>query len=334
MSREEANQLLLAPEDGEGKQSPDGRYLVRESSRTKGQMTLSMVFNEGIKNYLLYHDDVKAQHYVNEAKLFDTLHDLVADSLIMLFVELHGADYIANLPEQSTYEESPYMTLHRGRLAFSKGGGGGRRPSPQPPIQRKPMPIPSQLQATPQLSSATSAFVAGNQVFMANVSQTPPPPPPLSSLPSNRHGQPGRCLQSDDQLMLNTSASYPAVGKPKRYSQGSRPLIQPLDIHQVGGDGDDAEVIVIDPSEFSSKLSLGSTCSGGSGSDGEGALALGLGGGAVRLSSKERCHSFKTFTFIGNPWCDFCGNFIWGLIGQGVKCEGGCVQGSNRWYRY
>lgn len=30
----------------------------------------------------------------------------------------------------------------------------------------------------------------------------------------------------------------------------------------------------------------------------------------------------KTNNFIGLPWCDFCGNFMWGLIAQGVKCEG------------
>lgn len=30
----------------------------------------------------------------------------------------------------------------------------------------------------------------------------------------------------------------------------------------------------------------------------------------------------QTNNFIGLPWCDFCGNFMWGLIAQGVKCEG------------
>ncbi|KAF8790576.1 N-chimaerin-like isoform X1 [Argiope bruennichi] len=35
----------------------------------------------------------------------------------------------------------------------------------------------------------------------------------------------------------------------------------------------------------------------------------------------EKPHVFKTNNFIGLPWCDFCGNFMWGLIAQGVKCE-------------
>lgn len=30
---------------------------------------------------------------------------------------------------------------------------------------------------------------------------------------------------------------------------------------------------------------------------------------------------FQVHNFMGLPWCDFCGNFMWGLIAQGVKCE-------------
>lgn len=35
----------------------------------------------------------------------------------------------------------------------------------------------------------------------------------------------------------------------------------------------------------------------------------------------EKLHVFKVHNFMGLPWCDFCGNFMWGLIAQGVKCE-------------
>ena len=31
---------------------------------------------------------------------------------------------------------------------------------------------------------------------------------------------------------------------------------------------------------------------------------------------------FQTHTFKGPHWCDFCANFLWGLIAQGVKCQG------------
>ncbi|XP_071956281.1 beta-chimaerin-like isoform X2 [Antedon mediterranea] len=33
----------------------------------------------------------------------------------------------------------------------------------------------------------------------------------------------------------------------------------------------------------------------------------------------EKAHNFKVHTF-GLHWCEYCGNFMWGLIAQGVKC--------------
>lgn len=36
----------------------------------------------------------------------------------------------------------------------------------------------------------------------------------------------------------------------------------------------------------------------------------------------KKMHSFKSHTFKGFYWCEFCGNFLWGFIAQGVKCEG------------
>lgn len=35
----------------------------------------------------------------------------------------------------------------------------------------------------------------------------------------------------------------------------------------------------------------------------------------------EKPHVFKTTNFIGLNWCDYCANFMWGLIAQGVKCQ-------------
>ncbi|XP_014680656.1 PREDICTED: beta-chimaerin-like isoform X2 [Priapulus caudatus] len=35
----------------------------------------------------------------------------------------------------------------------------------------------------------------------------------------------------------------------------------------------------------------------------------------------EKAHQFKVHTFRGPHWCDFCGNFLWGLIAQGVRCQ-------------
>ncbi|KFD52962.1 hypothetical protein M514_06078 [Trichuris suis] len=32
-------------------------------------------------------------------------------------------------------------------------------------------------------------------------------------------------------------------------------------------------------------------------------------------------HRFKANTFLTPHWCDYCGNYMWGLVSQGVKCE-------------
>ncbi|KAL4228547.1 N-chimaerin [Mactra antiquata] len=39
------------------------------------------------------------------------------------------------------------------------------------------------------------------------------------------------------------------------------------------------------------------------------------------VSDIEKPHVFKTHNFIGLHWCDFCANFMWGLIAQGSKCQ-------------
>lgn len=48
-------------------------------------------------------------------KRFDTIHDLVADGLIILYIELHAKDYVSQLGNHCKYEESPYMTIVRDR---------------------------------------------------------------------------------------------------------------------------------------------------------------------------------------------------------------------------
>ncbi|XP_018431961.1 PREDICTED: beta-chimaerin isoform X3 [Nanorana parkeri] len=35
----------------------------------------------------------------------------------------------------------------------------------------------------------------------------------------------------------------------------------------------------------------------------------------------EKSHNFKVHTFRGPHWCEYCANFMWGLIAQGVRCS-------------
>lgn len=41
----------------------------------------------------------------------------------------------------------------------------------------------------------------------------------------------------------------------------------------------------------------------------------------ANVSDFEKPHIFKTHNFIGLHWCDYCANFMWGLIAQGSKCQ-------------
>ncbi|KAH3877943.1 N-chimaerin-like isoform X2 [Dreissena polymorpha] len=41
----------------------------------------------------------------------------------------------------------------------------------------------------------------------------------------------------------------------------------------------------------------------------------------VDVTEFEKPHVFKTHNFTGLHWCDFCANFMWGLIAQGSKCQ-------------
>ncbi|CAG0924452.1 unnamed protein product [Notodromas monacha] len=40
----------------------------------------------------------------------------------------------------------------------------------------------------------------------------------------------------------------------------------------------------------------------------------------VDIQSYEKQHTFQTQTFRRFHWCDLCGNFLWGVVAQGVKC--------------
>lgn len=40
---------------------------------------------------------------------------------------------------------------------------------------------------------------------------------------------------------------------------------------------------------------------------------------------------FQVHTFRGPHWCEYCANFMWGLIAQGVKCAGNAHSLSLTW---
>jgi len=113
-------------------------------------------FEGATKNFRLYYD---GQHYVGD-KRFDAVDDLVADGLIIFYLESKAADYISALSTCSNYAESPYYSAYR-RAAH-------RLPPPPPPVPRSP-------HGTPRMGTARR---------IASVGSRATPSTPVSPAPS------------------------------------------------------------------------------------------------------------------------------------------------------
>uniref|UniRef100_A0A8C3MJG1 Beta-chimaerin n=1 Tax=Geospiza parvula TaxID=87175 RepID=A0A8C3MJG1_GEOPR len=100
ISREEADRLLSVAE---------GSYLIRESQRQPGTYTLALRFGSQTRNFRLYYD---GKHFVGE-KRFESIHDLVTDGLITLYIETKAAEYISKMTINPIYEHIGYTTLNR-----------------------------------------------------------------------------------------------------------------------------------------------------------------------------------------------------------------------------
>ena len=252
MSREEGDKVLK-------EQPEDGRYLVRESVRCPGQYTLSMRFNNITKNYRLHFYDGK--HFFAADKKFDTLHDLVADALISLYLELHAGDYIASLGNHIKYEESPYMTIIRKHRTLRLKNG---------------VLTPAVKSSNDQQRLISVGQIGGQPLMVKmpvmNAAPVVPPAPRLSHITSAAN------------KLLVTPSQTPIK---RNQFEGLRISTYSDDVDHDYDDGDDGEH---DYDELDVQMF-------------------------------EKAHNFKVHNFIGLPFCEFCGNFMWGIIGQGVKCE-------------
>lgn len=105
------------------KNKPDGTFLLRRSPTAKDYYTLSLRFNKKTKHFKIYFKAGKGHYLQEQAKHFETVHDLVADGLVNFYMQLHAAPIIQEINQQTgnCYQQSPYMTLNRRKLrALSK----------------------------------------------------------------------------------------------------------------------------------------------------------------------------------------------------------------------
>uniref|UniRef100_A0A8D0CQL2 Beta-chimaerin n=1 Tax=Sander lucioperca TaxID=283035 RepID=A0A8D0CQL2_SANLU len=116
ISREYADELLVAAE---------GAYLIRESQRQPGTHTLALRFGHQTLNYRLFYD---GKHFVGE-KRFESVHDLVTDALITLYIETKAAEYIAKMTTNPIYEHLGYTSLLKDKMVhrLSRGRTEPRR---------------------------------------------------------------------------------------------------------------------------------------------------------------------------------------------------------------
>ncbi|OCT74127.1 hypothetical protein XELAEV_18033093mg, partial [Xenopus laevis] len=84
----------------------EGAYLIRESQRQPGCYTLALRFGLQTLNYRLFYD---GKHFVGE-KRFESIHDLVTDGLITLYIETKAAEYIAKMTTNPIYEQTGYTS--------------------------------------------------------------------------------------------------------------------------------------------------------------------------------------------------------------------------------
>ncbi|XP_051261762.1 beta-chimaerin isoform X2 [Dicentrarchus labrax] len=114
--REYADELLAGAE---------GAYLIRESQRQPGTHTLALRFGHQTLNYRLFYD---GKHFVGE-KRFESVHDLVTDALITLYIETKAAEYIAKMTTNPIYEHLGYTSLLKDKMVhrLSRGRTEPRR---------------------------------------------------------------------------------------------------------------------------------------------------------------------------------------------------------------
>lgn len=82
-------------------------------------------FGHQTLNYRLFYD---GKHFVGE-KRFESVHDLVTDALITLYIETKAAEYIAKMTTNPIYEHLGYTSLLKDKAAhrLSRGRTEPRR---------------------------------------------------------------------------------------------------------------------------------------------------------------------------------------------------------------
>ncbi|MGH0174571.1 UNVERIFIED_CONTAM: hypothetical protein FKN15_068333 [Acipenser sinensis] len=260
ISREAADQLLSVAEGG---------YLIRESQRQPGTYTLALRFGNQTRNFRLYYD---GKHFVGE-KRFESIHDLVTDGLITLYIETKAAEYIAKMTINPIYEHIGYTTLNR-EPAHKKHVPVLK----EAPDGKEPLAEDSNLEERLQPCQFFNWGILFSDIKM-----------PSRESCSRRKGNKSLVHKSKPETQQQDILAA-ALGMKMGPQKPSATLWQPLKLFAY--------------SQLTSLVRRATLKEN------------------ERTPKYEKVHNFKVHTFRGPHWCEYCANFMWGLIAQGVKCAG------------
>ncbi|XP_030379835.1 N-chimaerin [Scaptodrosophila lebanonensis] len=145
MGHLEAEQLLA--------NACDGSYMLRRSPKARDYHTLSVRFNKRTKHFKVFYKPGKGHYLRDQAKHYETVHDMVADGLITFYMQLRAGPIIQQINQQTKncYQQSPYMTLNRRKLRALSN----ELANDVPPDQKQL--APSGVTANPQDNDITQA---------------------------------------------------------------------------------------------------------------------------------------------------------------------------------
>ncbi|KAF7237716.1 Beta-chimaerin, partial [Varanus komodoensis] len=246
ISREQADELLGGVE---------GAYILRESQRQPGCYTLALRFGNQTLNYRLFYD---GKHFVGE-KRFESIHDLVTDGLITLYIETKASEYISKMTTNPIYEHIGYATLLREKVS--------RRLSRSKTDSRK--------------ASVTTCE---------------------ENAPVEKIWDPSTMLA--EELWLENEKTCAVVHKSKRGRKRQELLAVALGV-KMGVKG----ALLWQPLKLFAYSQITSLVRRAALTQNDNHF------------NYEKAHNFKVHTFRGPHWCEYCANFMWGLIAQGVRCS-------------
>merc|ERR1719223_750880 len=268
----------------------DGEFLIRECSSDASQHILVLRCNGEIKNYRLYYDSINRLYSVGE-KSFENVVDLVRDGLIHLYIECRAKSYIDNMEKRSVYVDIK-------RAIESEEEIDARM------VQSSPyaaMPVDSYISESSSSGLYSQSDESSSEPIYEAISDSDISTDfsrkislgtigtQQSSFSNMSTGSTGRRSTTSSE---SESIQLPASAKKRSMFSSIRRSLN-----------------------FSKKKSRPAPVARSKSTPAAGMRSCLKG----PLYQKE--HNFKVANLKTNRYCHYCGNYMWGLVHQGVQCS-------------